>query len=123
LFPNWESSIHESVRIIEKRTLRLFWESNREYADAKRALEDWHAQVSQADWATPASVEQRGLSRRDLEALLGGRSRVSEILNRKRPLTINMIRRLHKELGIPAESLIQPTTDKPQSRSLHRRAA
>src|SRR5437868_865706 len=46
------------VRIIAKRTLRLFWESSRGYADAKRALEDWHAQVNQADWATPADVKR-----------------------------------------------------------------
>lgn len=54
-------------------------------------------------------MEQRGLSRKDLEKVLGSRSRVSEVLNRKRGLTIEMIRRLHKELGIPAESLIRPT--------------
>lgn len=55
-------------------------------------------------------IEQRGLTRRDLEEVLGSRSRVSEILNRKRPLTLEMIRRLHRQLGIPAESLIKPTT-------------
>lgn len=54
-------------------------------------------------------MEQRGLSRKDLEQVLGSRSRVSEILNRKRPLTLEMIRKLHHDLGIPAESLIQPT--------------
>ncbi|MDR3556867.1 MAG: helix-turn-helix domain-containing protein [Syntrophobacteraceae bacterium] len=53
-------------------------------------------------------VESRGLSRRDLEQFIGGRARVSEILNRKRPLTIGMIRKLHAGLGIPAEVLIQP---------------
>jgi len=53
-------------------------------------------------------VESRGLSRRDLEPYIGGRGRVSEVLNRKRPLTIEMIRRLHAGLGIPAEVLIQP---------------
>lgn len=57
-------------------------------------------------------MQQRGLSRRDLERVLGSKSRVSEILNRKRPLTLEMIRRLHATLGIPAESLIQPTTHK-----------
>jgi mRNA interferase HigB len=46
------------MRIIAKRTLRLFWESDRRYADARRALEDWHAQVSQADWATPADIKR-----------------------------------------------------------------
>jgi HTH-type transcriptional regulator/antitoxin HigA len=57
-------------------------------------------------------MQQRGLSRRDLERVLGGKSRVSEVLNRKRPLTLEMIRRLHSLWGIPAESLIQPTTRK-----------
>lgn len=53
-------------------------------------------------------MESRGLSRRDLEPLVGSRARVSEILNRKRPLTMEMVRKLHKELGISAEVLIQP---------------
>ena len=52
-------------------------------------------------------MDQQGLTRRDLEAIIGSRARVSEILNRKRPLTLAMIRRLHNELGIPAESLLQ----------------
>jgi HTH-type transcriptional regulator / antitoxin HigA len=60
--------------------------------------------------AIKARLEQRGLTRKHLETLLGARGRVSEILNRKRPLTLEMIRRLHRDLGIPAESLIQPTT-------------
>ena len=46
-----------AVRIIAKRTLRQFWEQDRRYADAQRALEDWHAQVSRADWATPPDVK------------------------------------------------------------------
>lgn len=53
-------------------------------------------------------VESRGLSRRDLERFIGSRARVSEVLNRKRPLTMEMIRNLHKGFGIPAEVLIQP---------------
>jgi HTH-type transcriptional regulator/antitoxin HigA len=53
-------------------------------------------------------MESRGLSRRDLEPYIGSRARVSEILNRKRPLTVEMIRGLHKGLGISAEVLIQP---------------
>ena len=53
-------------------------------------------------------LESRGLTRRDLEEYLGGRGRVSEILNRKRPLSLEMIRRLHSGLWIPAEVLIQP---------------
>jgi mRNA interferase HigB len=46
-----------AVRIIAKRTLRQFWERDHRYADAQRALEDWHAQVSRADWTTPADVK------------------------------------------------------------------
>jgi len=53
-------------------------------------------------------MESRGLGRRDLEPYLGSRARVSEILNRKRPLSLEMIRRLNKELDIPAEILIEP---------------
>ena len=53
-------------------------------------------------------MESRGLTRRDLEPYIGSRARVSEVLNRKRPLTMEMIRNLHKGLGIPAEILIQP---------------
>ena len=58
--------------------------------------------------AIPYHMESRGLSRSDLEPLIGSRARVSEILNRKRPLTMEMIRSLHKGLGISAEVLIQP---------------
>src|SRR5574341_2335062 len=51
-------------------------------------------------------MQQRKLSRRDLEKVLGSKSRVSEVLNRKRPLTLEMIRRVHATLGIPPESRI-----------------
>jgi len=53
-------------------------------------------------------MESRGLTRRDLEKFLGSRARVSEVINRRRALTMEMIRNLHKGLGIPAEVLIQP---------------
>jgi HTH-type transcriptional regulator / antitoxin HigA len=52
-------------------------------------------------------MERLGLMRRDLELYLGSRSRVSEILNRKRPLTLPMIRRLSTGLGISLEVLAQ----------------
>jgi HTH-type transcriptional regulator/antitoxin HigA len=51
-------------------------------------------------------MEQSGLSVKDLEPLIGKSNRVYEVLNRKRPLTLAMIRRLHQGLGIPAEVLI-----------------
>lgn len=53
-------------------------------------------------------MESRGLTRHDLEPAIGSRARVAEILNRKRPLTLEMIRKLHQQLGIPARTLIQP---------------
>ncbi len=53
-------------------------------------------------------MDQQGLTRRDLEAILGTRARVAEVLNRKRDLSIGMIRRLHERLGISAEVLIRP---------------
>ncbi|GAB4233982.1 MAG: DNA-binding protein [Deltaproteobacteria bacterium] len=53
-------------------------------------------------------MEQMGITRRDLEPYLGSRARVSEVLNRKRPLSVEMIRRLNAGLGIPAEILIRP---------------
>src|SRR6202166_3635034 len=52
-------------------------------------------------------MEQSGLQPRDLIPYIGSRNRVHEVLNRRRALTLNMIRRLHKGLGIPAESLIE----------------
>src|SRR4051794_6621168 len=54
-------------------------------------------------------MEQQGLTRRDLEPLIGTRTRVAEVLNRRRGLSIEMIRRLHKALGISAEVLIRPS--------------
>lgn len=52
-------------------------------------------------------MESRGLTRRDLEPYIGSRARVAEVLNRKRPLSLEMVRRLH-QLGIAADALIQP---------------
>jgi HTH-type transcriptional regulator/antitoxin HigA len=54
-------------------------------------------------------MEQSGLSIKDLEPIIGKSNRVYEVLNRKRPLTLAMIRRLHKNLGIPANVLISET--------------
>ena len=56
-------------------------------------------------------MEQQGLSVKDMEPIIGQRNRVYEVLNRKRPLTLAMIRRLHSSLGIPAEVLIAEATE------------
>jgi HTH-type transcriptional regulator/antitoxin HigA len=55
-------------------------------------------------------MESRGLSRADLQPYLGSKERVSEILNRKRGLSLQMIRRLHAGLGIPADLLVGKQT-------------
>lgn len=52
-------------------------------------------------------MEQKGLSAKDLVPMIGRINRVYEVLSRRRPLTLAMIQRLHRDLGIPAESLIK----------------
>ena len=77
------------------------------------AWEDKHYSLSPPDpiEAIKYHMEQNGLAPKDLAPYIGGRNRVYEILNRKRPLTLRMIRRLHSGLGIPAESLIKLSED------------
>jgi HTH-type transcriptional regulator/antitoxin HigA len=60
-------------------------------------------------------MEQQGLTRKDLEPMIGSRARVSEILTGKRSLTLPMIRRLHTELGIPVDLLICAHPASPRS--------
>jgi HTH-type transcriptional regulator/antitoxin HigA len=57
-------------------------------------------------------MEQQALTRRDLEEIIGTRTRIAEVLNRKRGLSIAMIRRLHERLGISADVLIRPSRKK-----------
>ena len=71
------------------------------------AYEERHYKIDTPDpiEAIKFRMEQEGLKQKDLVAIVGSKSRVSEILNRKRKLTIEMIRNLHKQLHIPVESL------------------
>jgi HTH-type transcriptional regulator/antitoxin HigA len=89
------------------------------------AYEQQHWRINPPDPidAIKLRMQQRGLTRRDLQALLGARCRVAAILNRWRPLTLTMVRQLHIHLGIPAESLIKPTTRTPRHRKPDRNAA
>lgn len=75
------------------------------------AYEEGHYPIDPPDpiEAIKFRMEQQGLTRRDLEEIIGTRTRIAEVLNRKRGLSIGMIRRLHERLGIPAEVLIRPT--------------
>ncbi|POO57694.1 helix-turn-helix domain-containing protein [Agrobacterium rosae] len=55
-----------------------------------------------------AHMEMTGRTQGDLAMLLGSRPRASEVLNKKRSLTVEMVHKLHKEWGIPADCLVQP---------------
>ena len=71
------------------------------------SYEEQHYKIEAPDpiEAIKFRMEQEGLKQKDLVTIVGSKSRVSEILNRKRKLTIEMIRNLHKQLHIPVESL------------------
>jgi HTH-type transcriptional regulator/antitoxin HigA len=58
-------------------------------------------------------MEQKGMTRRDLEPAIGSRGRVSEVLTRKRPLTLPMVRALSQLLDIPLETLVQSYQTRP----------
>ena len=66
-------------------------------------------------------MEQQGLTRKDLEPMIGSRARVSEILTGKRALTLPMIRRLHTDLGIPVELLVGTGSSRHQTVRHNRR--
>lgn len=73
------------------------------------AYERRHFQLDLPDpvEAIKFEMEQKGLTIKDLEPMIGKSNRVYEVLNRKRALTLKMIQKLHNGLGIPAESLIK----------------
>jgi HTH-type transcriptional regulator/antitoxin HigA len=73
-------------------------------ADEKR---HFHFDLPDPVEAIKFRMEQMALAPKDLVPMIGQINRVYEVLNRKRPLTLQMIRRLHQKLGIPAESLIK----------------
>lgn len=80
-------------------------------------VEDYESKHYKIDMPDPIEaikfrLEQLGLSRKDLEKTIGSRGRVSEIMNRKRDLTLPMIRKLHINLNIPADILINETKKK-----------
>ncbi len=81
-------------------------------------FEDKHFPIEKPDpvSAIKFRMEQLGLNQQGLVPFIGSRSKVSEVLNRKRPLTLSMMRSLHKELGIPADVLLQePGASFPES--------
>ena len=93
--------------------------------EAKR----WDIEAPDPIDAIRARMEQQRLRPKDLEPFLGGSGRVSEVLNRRRPLTLSMIRRLEHGLGIPARILIRESEaparspTKPRRSRTHHRTA
>jgi len=80
-------------------------------------VEAWERKHYRLDLPDPVEaikyhMEQSGLQPKDLIPFIGSRNRVHEVLNRRRELTLGMIRRLHEGLGIPAESLIRVAQDR-----------
>ena len=67
----------------------------------------FHIELPDPIEAIKFRMEQQGLSAKDLTPMIGGLNRVYEVLNRKRPLSLAMVRRLHEGLGISADCLIR----------------
>ena len=65
--------------------------------------------------AIRCTMDERGLKQRDLMPFIGSESRVSEVLSGRRPLTLEMVRKLHEGLRIPLDCLIAPTADRKAS--------
>jgi HTH-type transcriptional regulator/antitoxin HigA len=91
----------EGDRLDVLATLADAYESERDPMDPPDPIE-----------AIKFRMEQEGLTRRDLESIIGSRTRIAEVLNRKRGLSIAMIRRLNARLGISADILIKPSRKK-----------
>ncbi len=108
--PDYESALKEIERLFNAKPGTTEADRLEVLTTLTEAYEEKHYVIPLPDpiEAILYHMESRGLSRRDLESYIGSRARVSEILNRRRPLTMEMIRNLHDGLGISAEVLIQP---------------
>ncbi len=99
------------------KTIDLLWNARKGSAEADRLdvlatlVEAWEAKHFPMLPPDPIEaikfrMEQEGLDNSDLAKIVGGRNRVSEILSKKRGLSLDMIRNLHRKLRIPAEALL-----------------
>ncbi|MFZ4651559.1 MAG: hypothetical protein ACOYLV_12670 [Rubrivivax sp.] len=98
------------MHVIAVSTLRGVW---KRFPDAEQPLKAWYEDSKREAWTQSAEIKvqylsanQSGLFVHELEPLIGKSNPACEVPNRKRPLTLAMIRRLHKGLGIPADVLI-----------------
>ena len=106
---DYESALAEIERLFEAEPDTAEGDRLEVLSTLVEAYEEAHYPIPAPDpiEAIYYYMESRGLSRKDLEPYVGSRARVAEILNKKRPLSLLMIRKLHNGLGIPAEVLIQ----------------
>lgn len=107
---DYQAALKEIERLFEAKPNTPNGDRLDVLATLVEAYEAQHEPIPQPDpvEAITYYLESRGLARRDLEPYLGSRARVAEILNRRRPLTLEMIRRLHTGLGLDPRVLIQP---------------
>jgi HTH-type transcriptional regulator/antitoxin HigA len=112
---DYDAALHEIERYFESEPTPGSPEADRfdmlALVLADYEAKHWPIDPPDAIEAIKFRMEQKGYSQKDLADLFGSRSRASEILSRKRPLTMEMAWKLNREWGIPAESLIRPTTD------------
>lgn len=106
---DYEAALKEIERLFDAEPATPEGDALEVWVTLVEAYEEEHYRIPLPDpiSAIEYHMESRGLSRQDLEPYMGSRARVSEILNRKRPLTLRMIRNLEKGLGIPAAILVQ----------------
>lgn len=109
-----EADYREALGIIERLMMAEPNTPEGEKLDVLTTLvEGFESKHYRLDFPDPVEaikfeMEQKGLSVKNLEPMIGKSNRVYEVLNRKRGLTLSMIWKLNQELGIPAESLIKP---------------
>src|SRR5437867_2348547 len=107
---DYEAALAEIERLFEAKPNTPEGDSLEIWTTLVEAYEEKHFPIPQPDpvGAIRYHLESRGLSERHLERFLGSRTMVNQVLTRKRPLTMEMIRKLHRGLGISADLLIQP---------------
>jgi HTH-type transcriptional regulator/antitoxin HigA len=112
---DYRAALDEVERLWEAEPGTLEGDSVEVLSTLIEAYEAVHHPIAPPDpvAAITFMMEQKGLTRRDLEPAIGSRGRVSEVLTRKRPLTLPMVRALSRLLDIPLEVLAQPYETRP----------
>ena len=107
---DYQASLAEIDRLMDAKPNTPEGDRLEVLATLVEAWEETHIPIDDPDpvEAIFHRMEALGMSRKELEILIGSRGRVSEVLNRKRPLSLSMIRRLNETMRIPAEVLIRP---------------